>query len=67
MLNGIWYRLTWKEVEGKRAVLFCILVALLTQHSRAGHDTAFAFVSHNECGLGGLTISTLSAAKTCFS
>lgn len=28
---------------------------------------AFAFVLHNECGLGGLTISTLSAAKTRFS
>lgn len=54
-------------VEGKRALLFCILAALLTQHRKAGHDTAFAFVSHNECELGGLTISILSAAKTCFS
>lgn len=45
---------------------FAILAAPLTQHRRAGHDTAFAFVSRNECELSGLTISRMSAAKTCF-
>lgn len=44
-------------------VFFCTLAASPTQHRRAGHDTAFAFVSHNECELGGLTISILSRSQ----
>lgn len=45
---------------------FARLAAPLTRHRGAGHDAAFAFVSRNECEPGGLTISRLSAAKTCF-